>query len=97
MIIGIDHGKLHNDDAALRDELKNEVIFSAAAGKGLTLGKTVINFSDDKQKKGVAVEHIIPGETGQPKLWRGIKGTIACRKAPACMLNQNSFELRGHQ
>jgi 5'-nucleotidase len=62
MIIGNDHGKLQLNDAVWRNKLKHEVVFSAAAVKGLTMGKTVFNFTEDKQKKGVSVEHIIPGK-----------------------------------
>ena len=67
LIIGNDHGKLHNNDRVMRNKLKHEVIFSAAAARGLTIGKTVVNFSEDMTKKGIAVEHIIPGKPADQK------------------------------
>jgi 5'-nucleotidase len=62
MIIGNDHGKLHNNDAVWHNKQKREVIFVAAVSKGLTIGKSVISFNDEKLKKGIAIEHIIPGK-----------------------------------
>jgi len=67
LIIGNDRGKLHNNDRVMRNKLKHEVIFSAAAARGLTIGKTVVNFSEDMTKKGIAVEHIIPGKPADQK------------------------------
>ncbi len=68
LIIGNDHGKLLGNDMIMRNKLKHEVVFAAAVANGLTLGKTVFNFSDDKTKKGVAIEHIIPGKPAGQKL-----------------------------
>jgi 5'-nucleotidase len=62
MIIGNDNGKFPNNDMVLRNKLKHEVIFSAAASEGLTLGKTIVTFNKDKQKNGLALEQIVPGQ-----------------------------------
>jgi len=67
MIIGNDHGKLHNNDAVWHNKLKHEVVFVAAVNKGLTIGKSVISFSDEKLKKGITIEHIIPGKPAGQK------------------------------
>jgi 5'-nucleotidase len=67
LIIGNDYGKFHNNDMVMRNKLKHEVIFSAAAASGLTIGKTVVNFGDDKTKKSLAIEHIIPGKPANQK------------------------------
>jgi len=62
LVIGTDRGKFNNNDRVLRNKLKHEVVFSAAVGKGLTIGKTVIDFNDEKRKHSMIVEHIIPGK-----------------------------------
>lgn len=66
VIIGNDYGRLHNNDAVFHNKLKQEVLLVAAVGQGLTIGKTVYTFDNEKLKKGIAVSHIIPGKpTGQ--------------------------------
>jgi 5'-nucleotidase len=67
MIVGNDHGKLHNNDAVWHNKQKREVIFVAAVNKGLTIGKSVISFNDEKLKQGVTIGHIIPGKPAAQK------------------------------
>lgn len=65
LIVGSNTDKLMINSMVLRNKLKNEVILAQTAWHGLMMGRTVINFNNDKQRNGLNTKHIIPGM--QPK------------------------------
>jgi 5'-nucleotidase len=62
IIIGRDRGNFLGNNVVLHNKLKQEVVFSAAVGKGLMPGKAVVCFDDDRKKKRFTVEHVIAGK-----------------------------------
>jgi 5'-nucleotidase len=61
LIVGSNTDKLMINSMVLRNKLKNEVILAQTAWHGLMMGRTIINFDNDKQRNGLHTKHIIPG------------------------------------
>jgi len=61
LIVGSNTDKLMINSMVLRNKLKNEVVLAQTAWHGLMMGRTIINFDNDKQRNGLHTKHIIPG------------------------------------
>ena len=78
LIVGSNTDKLMVNSMVLRNKLKNEVVLAQTAWHGLMMGRTVINFDNDKQRNGLHTKHIIPGVP--PKSFAAAFADIALAK-----------------
>lgn len=75
MIVGSNNDRLMINPMVLQNRQKHEVILTQTAWHGLMMGRTVINFDENRQKNGLDVQHIIPGTS--PKLFAAAFADIA--------------------
>jgi hypothetical protein len=91
-IIGNDNGKLITMMPCGIIRLERELVFVVAASKGLTIGKTVVSFNDEKLKRESPLSTYSP-ENRQAKNMAPLYGNYRLRRR-LCWYNKNLLEHR---